>query len=59
MLNFGNMAKEEKKQEPKKRGKYEPPLKVEGDFMELMGAVVKDAKKKDKKKEQGNDEQAT
>lgn len=45
------MAKEEKKPKEKKRGSYEQPVKVEGDFMDLMGAVVKDAKKKDKKKE--------
>ena len=44
------MAKSEKKAPPKKRGNYEEPLKVNGDFMQLIGAVVKDAKSKDKKK---------
>lgn len=44
------MAKAAKKAAPKKRGNYEQPLKVKGNFMELIGAVVKDAKSKDKKK---------
>lgn len=29
-----------------KRGNYEQPLKVEGSFMDLMNATVKDADKK-------------
>ena len=44
------MAKAEKKATPKKRGSYEKPLKTKGGFMDLIGAVVKDAKSKDKKK---------
>ncbi len=44
------MAKAEKKAPPKKRGPYEPPLEVKADFMQLIQTVVKDAKKKDKKK---------
>lgn len=44
------MAKAAKKEKPKKRGNYEKPLKTNGSFMDLIGAVVKDAKSKDKKK---------
>ena len=44
------MAKATKKAAPKKRGTYEKPLEVKGNFMDLIGAVVKDAKSKDKKK---------
>lgn len=46
------MSKSEKKKtDSKKRSeKYEQPLKVKGSFMDLIGAVVKDAKSKDKKK---------
>ena len=44
------MAKSEKKDTTKKRGTYEKPLEVKGNFMDLIGAVVKDAKSKDKKK---------
>lgn len=49
------MADSAKKTDSKKRGKYEQPLKVKGDFSDLMRAVVKDAKKKDKKKERSNE----
>lgn len=44
------MAKAAKKAAPKKRGSYEKPLETKGSFMDLIGAVVKDAKSKDKKK---------
>jgi hypothetical protein len=45
------MAKATKpNKEIKKRGEYEQPLKVNGSFMDIMKAAVKDAKSKDKKK---------
>jgi hypothetical protein len=45
------MAKAEKKKtERKKRGEYEQPLKVNGSFMDIMKAAVKDADKKSAKK---------
>jgi len=44
------MSDKDKKQEPKKRGKYEQSLKVKGSFLDVMQAAVNDAKKKDKKK---------
>ena len=43
------MAKAAKKAAPKKRGSYEKPIQTNGTFMDLIGAVVKDAKSKDKK----------
>jgi|GEM_PF-2807859 len=42
-------ASKEKPKSPRPE-KYEEKLRVNGDFMQLIGAVVKDAKKKDKKK---------
>lgn len=42
------MADEEKDHSMRKRGKYESPLKVESNFMDLMGAVVKNANNKQK-----------
>jgi len=44
------MSEEKKKGKDKKRGPYEPPLEVKADFLQLIQTVVKDAKKKDKKK---------
>lgn len=44
------MAKAAKKSSSKKRGNYEQPIKTKGSFMDFVGAVVKDAKSKDKKK---------
>ncbi|GAA4462960.1 hypothetical protein GCM10023093_10470 [Nemorincola caseinilytica] len=44
------MAKATKKVGPKKRKPYEKPLETKGTFMDLIGAVVRDAKSKDKKK---------
>lgn len=45
------MAKvKKKKDEEKKRGKYEEPLKVNGSFLNIMQAAVKDADKKSAKK---------
>lgn len=46
-----DMAKTAKKApEKKKRGNYDKPLQTNGSFMDLIGAVVKDAQSKDKKK---------
>ena len=42
-------------EEPKKRGHYDKPLQVKGDFMDFMNTVIKDAKKKDKVKSAQND----
>ncbi len=39
-----------KKTEPKAKTTREQPLKVNGSFMDIMKAAVKDAKSKDKKK---------
>lgn len=45
------MAKASKEKPKSKRpAKYEEKLKTNGSFMQLIGAVVKDAKSKDKKK---------
>lgn len=44
------MVKAAKKAAPKKHGSYEKPLEAKGSFMDLIGAEVKDAKSKDKKK---------
>jgi hypothetical protein len=40
------MSKAKKKAAPKKRGTYEKPVVTKGGFMDLIGAVVKDANKK-------------
>lgn len=49
-LNLLTMAKAAKKVEKpterKKRGKYEEPLKVNGSFMDIIGAAVKNANDK-------------
>lgn len=43
-------AKKEKNEETKKRGKYDEPLKVNGSFLNIMQASVKDANKKSAQK---------